>query len=345
MAIVRLGETTQTVYSELLDQLRASPVIPHSGSFVSKSIGGTTYWYVQRKDGGRKRQIYLGAESPELLAAMARSEEARSALVEEEGRRRELVTMLVGGGMASEQAATAGVLTTLSDAGLFRAGAVVVGTQAFRCMANMLGVRFEQQNLRTADVDIAQGAISVGIGAMRTDLLEELRASDPRFVAVPELDPREPSTSFKVRGRDLRVDLLTPGTREGAKPIHLQHLNAAAQPLPGLGYLLEDTTDAVVIAAAGILVNVPTPARFALHKLWVTGRRNVSEQQKARKDLRQSADLLEVLLQDRPADVRKAWRRLPAPMVSSVRRAARRLDPALRTVLGKTVQDAALAKP
>jgi hypothetical protein len=334
VAILRLGETTQTVYSELLDQLRASPIVPHSGSFVSKSIGDTTYWYVQRKDGARKRQIYLGPESPELLAEISRSEEARAALAEEESRRRELVTMLSAGGMASEQAAIGGVLTTLSDAGLFRAGAVLVGTQAFRCMGNMMGVRFEQQNLRTADVDIA---ISVGIGAMRTDLLEELRASDPRFVAVPELDAREPSTSFKVRGRDLRVDLLTPGAREGAKPIHLPELNAAAQPLPGLGYLLEDTAKAIVIVAAGILVNVPSPARFALHKLWVAERRNVSEQPKARKDLRQSADLLEVLIEDRPADVRKAWRSLPARMLPGVRRAVRRLDPSLREALGRMV--------
>jgi hypothetical protein len=341
MAIVRLGETTQTVYSELLDQLRASPVIPHSGSFVSKSIAGTIYWYVQRKDGVRKRQVYLGPESSELLEAIDRSEEARSALAEEESRRRELVTMLVAGGMAAEQAAIGGVLTTLSDAGLFRAGAVLAGTEAFRCLANLLGVRFQQQNLQTADVDLA---IRVGIGEVRTDLLEELRASDPRFVAVPELDARQPSTSFKVRGRDLRVDLLTPGTREGAKPIHLQSLNAAAQPLPGLGYLLEDTAEAVVITGAGILVGVPSPARFALHKLWVAERRNVSEQPKARKDLRQSADLLEVLIEDRPADVRKAWRHLPARMLPSVRRVARRLDPALLEALGGVVRDAALSR-
>ncbi|HEX7705068.1 MAG TPA: GSU2403 family nucleotidyltransferase fold protein, partial [Thermoanaerobaculia bacterium] len=339
VTIIRLGETTQTVYSELLDQLRMAPLIPHSGSFVSKSIAGTTYWYVQRKDGDRKRQIYLGAESPELLEVIRRSESARSTLAEEETRQRELVTMLVAGGMAAEQAAVAGVLAILADAALFRAGAVLVGTQAFGCIANLLGVRFEQQNLRTADVDVAQGAISVGVGEMRTDLLEELRASDPRFVAVPELDPRQPSTSFKVRGRDLRVDLLMPGSRDGARPVYLPHLNAAAQPLPGLGYLLEETTAAAVVAGAGILVYVPSPAAFALHKLWVAGRRNVSEQPKARKDLRQAAQLLEVLLADRPADVTRAWHRLPPKMVSTVRRSLRQLDEPLREALADAVQD------
>lgn len=344
MPIIRIAETTQTVYSELLDQLRSAAPIPHSGSFVSKSIAGTTYWYVQRTDGGRKRQIYLGVESPELLETIDRAKDARAALAEEESRRRELVSMAIAGGMASEQAAVASVLTTLADAGLFRAGAVLVGTQAFGCIANMLGVRFEQQSLRTADVDVAQGAISVGIGEMRTDHLAELRASDPRFIAVPGLNPRKPRTKFKVRGRDLRVDLLTPGTRDDAKPIFLPHLNAAAQPLPGLGYLLEERAEAVVVAAAGILVSVPSPAAFALHKLWVASRRSVSEQPKARKDLRQSSRLLEVLLADRPVDVRSAWRRLPARMAASVRRSARQLDDELRGALGKIVEDGALSR-
>jgi len=33
------------------------------------------------------------------------------------------------------------------------------------------------------------------------------------------------------------------------------------------------------------------PARFAFHKLWISGRRSVSEQTKALKDLRQAGDL------------------------------------------------------
>ncbi|HKO02196.1 MAG TPA: GSU2403 family nucleotidyltransferase fold protein [Thermoanaerobaculia bacterium] len=336
MTITRVAETTQTVYSELLDQLRSATVVPRSGSFVSKSIAGSTYWYVQRKDGARRRQIYLGPESPELLATIARAEEARDELADEESRRRELVAMLIAGGMAREHASIAGVLTTIADAGLFRAGAVLVGTHAFICIANMMGVRFDHQTLRTADVDLPEPAISVGVGAIRVDILETLRASDPRFVAVPELDPRNPSTSFKVRGRDLRLNLLTPGSRDGAKPVHLPQLNAAAQPLPGLEYLLAESTEAAVLAGAGILVQIPTPAAFALHKLWVAERRPVSEQQKARKDRRQAAQLIEVLAEDRPLDLRRAWQRLPANMVSSIRRSSRAMDGEARQALEDT---------
>ncbi len=80
---------------------------------------------------------------------------------------------------------------------------------------------------------------------------------------------------------------------------------------------------AVVVGGSGILVNVPDPARFALHKLWVAGRRPVSEQAKAAKDLRQAQSLLEVLLSDRPADLTVAWEALQGrPAVASEVRSA-----------------------
>jgi hypothetical protein len=78
------------------------------------------------------------------------------------------------------------------------------------------------------------------------------RVHDPSFFAVPGIDSRELSTSFKVRGRDLRVDFLTPavGSRATSKPIYLPHLRVAAQPLQGLDYVIQRSVDAAVIAGA-----------------------------------------------------------------------------------------------
>jgi len=58
----------------------------------------------------------------------------------------------------------------------------------------------------------------------------------------------------------------------------------------------------------------------------------VSEQTKAAKDLRQAGDLLDVLLEDRPADVQVAWEALAhnASAAKLVRRATGRLAPELR---------------
>ncbi len=77
-----------------------------------------------------------------------------------------------------------------------------------------------------------------------------------------------------------------------------------------LDYLIEEPVQAVIVGGRGVLVNVPQPARFALHKLWTAGQRPPAEQAKVRKDRRQAAALLEVLLEDRPGDVSRAWKPL-----------------------------------
>lgn len=303
--VTRLPETVQVLYAELLDQLASAETSPRAeldGSLVSKTIGGRKYWYRQNTRAGIRTQTYLGPESPELLQQV----EAAKELQLDAKRRRQLVAMLVAGGAASEAAPFAAILQVLADANTFHLGGVLVGTQAFACYANMLGVRFDAQTLRTADIDIAEHA-AISVAANAIDLLERLKSIEPRFAAVPELDPRDPSTSFKVRGRDLRIDFLTT-TRRGArrKPVPIRHLGVAAQPLEGLDYLIEEPAKAAIVGGSGILVNVPLPARYALHKIWVSKNRPVSEQTKSRKDLAQAQQLVEVLLEDRPHDVDEA---------------------------------------
>jgi hypothetical protein len=331
----RLPETVQTLYAELLDQARASDFGDGSGSFVSKEIRGGRYWYLQQVEAGRKRQTYLGRETPELLERIRAAQERRDDRGADERHRRDLVSMLAAGGAARESAAVIQVLRILANAGVFRRGGVLVGTQAFSCHANLLGVRFDAQSLRTADVDVAHRAVSTTEEDDRTDMLAALRGADARFVAVPSFDPRDPSSSFRVRGRDLRVDFLVPATRGRSRPVYVPDLGAAADPIAGLDYLLDDTIDAVVVGGSGVLVNVPAPARFALHKLWVARQRPPSEQTKSRKDVRQAEQLLDVLAEDRPDDLQRAWEALSArgSMRRTIRTALARLDAARVTSL------------
>jgi hypothetical protein len=75
MPFQRLPESVQTLYAELLEQTiqaeaEAAAVGAGKGTFVAKNVKGATYWYLQRTEGDRKRQQYLGRESPALLAWM-----------------------------------------------------------------------------------------------------------------------------------------------------------------------------------------------------------------------------------------------------------------------------------
>lgn len=127
------------------------------------------------------------------------------------------------------------------------------------------------------------------------------------------------------------MDFVTPrGRRPSEAPVELRRFGVAARPLEFLGFLLEDTIQTVVLYDSGVLVNVPQPARFALHKLWLANRRPVTMQARARKDLAQAEALLEVLVEDRPRDLEKAWAAVGERREGQIREGLERLEPPLR---------------
>jgi hypothetical protein len=142
----------------------------------------------------------------------------------------------------------------------------------------------------------------------------------PRFSA---LSPTDPATSFRVRGTEIEVELLTPLVgKESNRPIRIEPLGAAATPLRFLDYLIEETQPGAIVGGSGVLVNVPRPGRFALHKLIVASRRAVARAPafaKAPKDRAQASALLSVLLSEFPGEITLAWKALS-------RRGRKRLD-------------------
>ncbi len=56
-------------------------------------------------------------------------------------------------------------------------------------------------------------------------------------------------------------------------PVVIKGLNSAAEPVRFLDYLIEENQPAAVPMGSGLLIRIPAPARFALHKLVVSRRR------------------------------------------------------------------------
>ncbi len=306
----RLPLLVQTAYERILDQLVTTTSGVEPGiTLVSKRIAGHTYWYAQRTEGGKKRQIYIGRETPEILGLVERWRQTRA----EASSRAELVAMAGAGGAYLLRAAEIQVLERL--AGAFRIGAVLVGSHAFAVFGNMLGVRWKDAIVRTEDVDLAHDyriAIALAADAEPVVLSDALGGALPRFSI---LDPTAPATTLQVRGTDIQVDVLTPLIgKDREKPIQIPALGAAATPLRFLDYLIEETRPAAALGGAGALVNVPRPGRFALHKILVAGRRGAQlvGTGKATKDRVQAAALLRVLLEDIPGEVSLAWKQLAA---------------------------------
>jgi hypothetical protein len=143
------------------------------------------------------------------------------------------------------------------------------------------------------------------------DLSQLLGGAIPR---LPVLHPTYPATSFTVRNTAIQVDLLTPLVgRERTRPVPIPALAAAATPLRFLDYLIEETQPAAALGGEGVLVNVPRPGRFALHKLIVASRRGSSGlAAKAAKDRAQASGLIRVLGEDLPGELTLAWKALAA---------------------------------
>lgn len=103
-----------------------------------------------------------------------------------------------------------------------------------------------------------------------------------------------------------RVEFLTPNV--GPETDELQPLPAFqtdAQPLRFLDFLIYEPEQAVLLHDAGIVVQVPSPERFAIHKLIISRRRRGAAKQD--KDIDQAQSLLDALVQKRPRELRQVW--------------------------------------
>lgn len=309
---------TQTLYAELLEHLIG--VQAHrsigalTGSFAEKTIKGEKYLYWQASQpGGKTRQFYLGRRTPALERMVRRLEKQQAAIAPDLERVRRLAAQLRAGGANVADTSSARVVRALAESGLFDAGAVLVGTHAFAVLGNVLGVRWDSGALRTQDVDVAgsrEADIDVAVPDVEADLPSVLEGLEMGFLPVPPLDPKHPSTSFKVRGQGLRVDLLCPKRGDADAPVFIRRFGASAQPLDYLDYLLAEPERALFVDGGAALVNVPAPARFAFHKLLVATLRPAAFETKAAKDVVQAAQVLEVLIDARPGDLAPAWESL-----------------------------------
>jgi hypothetical protein len=78
-------------------------------------------------------------------------------------------------------------------------------------------------------------------------------------------------------------------------------------------FSLENIQQTAMISSLGaVMVNVPRPARYALHKLIVAGEREGAFAAKSGKDIMQAGLLLGALREAKPWEVEEAWADLNA---------------------------------
>ncbi|KAG8154804.1 GSU2403 family nucleotidyltransferase fold protein [Burkholderia catarinensis] len=221
--------------------------------------------------------------------------------------------------------ATMGVLF---NHGLFQAGAVLIGSHAYAILLNSVGIK--TISYETEDIDLARGHLLALDNVPTGGLLSILKETGINFVEVPPMTRGAPSTSFKQAGATrFHVDLLVPSKDDTFPIVPVPELNAHATGLPYLAYLLGESQMATLISRHGAVpVRVPSPARFAIHKLLVS-RLRTSMLVKSSKDVQQACVLLAMLGEHRTGDIEDACAALPR----SSRALARRVLPEARQLL------------
>ncbi len=293
----------QTTYAELVDQLRLASVSdwPSGSTFRTRMISNRPYWYVQKPTGpkGRPPELYIGRADEALNQRVARGQLDKQA----DTHRRILVRSLLAAGIVGPDRLAGDVLAALASAGAFRLRGVLVGTAAYQTYPAFLGVSLPAASLRTGDIDLAQDyGVSVALeDRLETDFLTCLRQASPSFNAVS--NPFHPTTAATYTdASQFRVDVVTTnraGNARGLSP--LPALRTSAVPLRFLDFLLRDSIEVAVLHRAAVLVNVPRPERFAVHKLILAAERSGADA-KAGKDLIQAESLILALAEKRRED-------------------------------------------
>lgn len=303
--VTKLPLAVRTAYADLLDRAQAAAFDRDfaDGNFVSKEVKGRRYWYFETKVDDTFQQKYVGAETPELLARIGTHKQGR---IDEKDRARTVSGLLRSYSLPRPEQGIGRVVAALAASGTFRLNAVLVGTVAYQCFPAMLGMRLPSALVQTGDVDIAQVRhLSIAVSDQTPPMIDVLRAVDPSFRPVPHLKANK-VTAYAAAG-GLRVDFLTPN--EGAdtdNPQSLPALRTDAQPLRFLSFLIDDPVPALLLHETGVLVLVPAPERYALHKLIVARQRQVSSG-KRDKDVAQAAALLAVLVEHSTTALKLAW--------------------------------------
>lgn len=307
MEIVTQSRSAVVAYQDLLrlhlDE-RASSLI---GTIEERKRNGRIYLYKKFRIGTEMVSRYLGEDKPELRARLERAEVLKAESEDRQKRMTRLARVLRAEGFIATDRETGSLLLAFSRAGVFRLGGTLVGTSAYSLYQGELGVRMDHEELsQTGDIDLASfERLSVALEDKVDENPDEILKS-LKFDPVPGVNDRQ-VWRWRQSHSEAMVEFLTPAFGdETVKP--LPALGVSALALNYLNFLIADPIQAVALYRAGVLIQVPRPERFAIHKLIVADRRKGGPNQlKARKDRAQAEFLIGVLAEDRPNELLEAY--------------------------------------
>jgi hypothetical protein len=301
--------SAQTAYAELLDQVQSASMhrqIGHlTGSFQVKTIKGRPYWYfAYREINGKSHVLYVGPDNERVRQLVEQFRLHPPSALDRQA------NAAVALGCSAVISKHFRIVRQLADYGFFMAGGLLIGTYAFIALGNLLGVRWGTGD-KTLDIDFAHAGKRISLALpsnIHVDVRTALETLELGLLPITQFDGSSGAQFRNPNDPELRLDFVTPMDRSGAPSVSIPNLNIKLEPLKFLEFSLENVTQGLMISKAGaVLVNLPHPARYAVHKLIIYGERPIKERVKATKDLRQAACLAAYFLEHGPSEFIEAW--------------------------------------
>lgn len=306
MTVPSQSRAAQVAYQDLLRLHLEDSASDLIGSVEERVRNGRVYLYDKFRIGTQMKSRYLGEGTPDLRQRLARAADLKAQAGDRRRDMARLARVLRAEGFIATDRDTGSLLSAFARAGVFRLGGTLVGTAAYGLYQGELGLRMGSDDLaQTGDIDFASfHRLSVALGDRVQENPGEILQT-LEFDPVPGVQDRQVWKWRQTRGTAM-VEFLTPAFGdESVKP--LPALGVSALALHYLNFLIADPIPALALYRSGVLVQIPRPERFAIHKLIVADRRKGGpDQAKARKDRGQAAFLIEALAQDRPDDLAEA---------------------------------------
>ena len=295
----------QTAYAELLQRFRSAPQTSIDGSILRVEKAGRSYWVARRRIGNTISEQSIGPDSPEIQASVQVALQKQSVAADWNRDNARLVAMLRSAACLTPDQSTGKILLALDRIGFFRSGGILGGTHAFRHYPLHLGADVPQTAYAmTGDIDVLAPAhmVLAGDDGSLTARLSKAGLAMRTVFGLTEDDPQK----WVIDGT-VELEILGPVGRGGATSHRHKGVGERVQARRYLDYACKDPVQTVSLYRSGVLVTIPSPQRYALHKLLIAQLRKGDFALKKQKDLNQAAWLVAILAETQPYDLWEAW--------------------------------------
>lgn len=249
----------------------ASLELYRMGGLYWNTSHGRRYLYEKRE--GRRRS--LGRETTALAQRKAthdaRGQELRKFVKPLTQRLERMAPVNRAMGLGRIPTIAAKILRALDEEGLLGVHLIVAGTNALFAYEAAAGVMIGGEHVATGDADLLwdtrQSLLLAATRVRRDGLMSILREVDPTFMTSYGFNPTNSAGYI--------VDLLTPESDDFQQM--RPNADVEAQQMTGAEWLLQGPHfDQTIVGADGLPLRIvaPEPRTYALHKLWVSRRKD-----------------------------------------------------------------------